>query len=126
MNNNSKRKAETLAEIVASMAAFGVIMSGLCEFMAGQTNFIARTKHRDTLMYKMQELVSNNISGAILEHQDENHGLNILESNRNSWITPSIIKLEEEIASFDWDADKKILTVKDETFKETLDFSLSR
>ncbi|MBQ7559880.1 MAG: hypothetical protein IJT20_06500 [Synergistaceae bacterium] len=49
-----RRKAETLAESIMSLAAFGVIMAGVCDFMSNQTNFIARTKHRDELMYYAQ------------------------------------------------------------------------
>ena len=56
-----RRKAETLAESIMSLAAFGVIMAGVCDFMSNQTNFIARTRQRDELMYKAQELVSSNI-----------------------------------------------------------------
>ena len=101
-NNNKKRKAETLAEIVASMAAFGVIISGLCDFMAGQTKFIAQTKHRDELMYKAQDLINRN---------------KILEKIGNSDITSD---------DYLWDADKKVLTVKDNSFQESLEFSLPR
>ena len=45
-----KRKAETLIEIVVAMAVFGVMMSGICDFMAEQTRFAARTIDTDLIL----------------------------------------------------------------------------
>ena len=49
-----QRKAETLVEVVIAFAAFGVLLGGVTDFMANQLQFIARTKHRDELMYYAQ------------------------------------------------------------------------
>ena len=83
----TKRKAETLAESVISMAVFGVLMSGVCSFMSNQTQFIAWTRHRDELMYKAQLLDAKNIYSELGDSD-------VISDD------------------FDWDKDKRILTVK--------------
>ncbi|MBR0095108.1 MAG: hypothetical protein IJP91_07500 [Synergistaceae bacterium] len=107
----TKRKAETLAESVISMAVFGVLMSGVCSFMSNQTQFIAWTRHRDELMYKAQKLVEYKLPEALLEH-DEHIGHDIKADNATTWRTTAINDLEKNIGSFDWDIDKRILTVR--------------
>ena len=49
-----KRKAETLIEVVVAMAVFGVMMSGLSEFIAEQTRNVARLIDKDALLYMAQ------------------------------------------------------------------------
>ena len=55
----NKRKAETLIEIVIAMGLFGVIMSGLFDFMANQTLALTRMKEREELMVYAQKYISN-------------------------------------------------------------------
>ena len=56
-----KRKAETLAESVVSIAVFGILLLGITDFMSSQINYVARLKHRDNLINKAQELVANDV-----------------------------------------------------------------
>lgn len=112
-----RRKAETLAESIMSLAAFGVIMAGVCDFMSNQTNFIARTRQRDELMYKAQELASNGIFN--------NLGNDDITAGVLSTYKPEKDEIEklENIASFDWDGEKK-LTIKAKN--SSMDFYLTK
>ena len=54
------RKAETLIEVVTAMTLFGIIMSGLFDFMANQTLNLAYLKDRQTIMYYAQKWIASN------------------------------------------------------------------
>lgn len=99
-----RRKAETLAESVVSLAVFGIIMAGVCDFMSTQTNFIARTKKRDDIMYTTQVLMTSDDFWANINNNDDE-------------ITSK--------TSYDWDKDKKILKVKINN-NDSMDFSLPK
>ena len=121
-----RRKAETLAESVVSLAVFGIIMAGVCDFMSTQTNFIARTKKRDELMYRVQQLSDNKIFEALIDREKIlEHDSYIEATNDKTWKTASIDILERTVASFDWNADKKILTVKINN-SDSMNFSLPK
>ena len=53
-----KRAGETLIEIVVAMSIFGIMMSGMFEFMAGQTHSIAKINEHDRTMYYAQKFVN--------------------------------------------------------------------
>lgn len=120
-----RRKAETLAESVVSLAVFGIIMAGVCDFMSTQTNFIARTKKRDELMYRVQQLSDNKIFEALIERKEICGDKDIVARDELTWETASIDILERTVASFDWNADKKILKVKINN-NDSMDFSLPK
>ena len=46
----TKRKAETIVEVVTAMAIFGLIMAGVSDFIAGQTKNVADILDRDAIM----------------------------------------------------------------------------
>ena len=111
---SKKSKGETLAEVVTALAAFGVLLSGLMDFMSTQLQFIARTKHRDELMFKAQILSNYNVF--------EKLGNDDIKAE-NFGSDSDIEKLESK-ASFDWDADKKIITLKNSNSNASLNFSI--
>lgn len=116
-----RRKAETLAESIMSLAAFGVIMAGVCDFMSNQINFIAWTKHRDELMYNQEWLLSNgqwilanNISTRLDNHtviagnkvtypKVNEMWFDVFDSEEKKLISVDVEYVEEHIVSFDWD-----------------------
>ncbi|MBQ7196027.1 MAG: hypothetical protein IJS40_01315 [Synergistaceae bacterium] len=109
------RKGETLAESVMALAIFGVLMLGITDFMAGQTNYIARTHYRDEIIYQAQALTANNVFSAL---DDTNF------SAEDSGLSDTIKELETK-ASFDWEGKenyKKVLTIKNGT--EEMSFTL--
>ena len=53
-----RRTAETLIEIVTAMTVFGVVSSGVFDFMAAQTINLARAKDREKMMHAAQLLMS--------------------------------------------------------------------
>ena len=55
--NLKKRKAETLIEVVVAMAVFGVIMSGITDFMAEQTKNVARIIDKDAILYNAPKIL---------------------------------------------------------------------
>ena len=125
-----RRKAETLAESIMSLAAFGVIMAGVCDFMSNQINFIAWTKHRDDLMYNQEWLLSNAqwlLDNDLISQLENNHKKDVIAGNKTTYPNNDQVKfnikgeikdveyVEENIVSFDWDSNKKVLTVKSKT-----------
>lgn len=46
-----KRKGETFTEFLTALTVFGVIIAGIFEFMANQTQSLANIRDRDNLMY---------------------------------------------------------------------------
>ena len=46
-----KRRGETFTEFLVATAVFGIMMGGLFEFMANQSETLADIKNRDELMY---------------------------------------------------------------------------
>ena len=54
-----KRAAETLIEVITAMAIFGVVFSGISDFMVNQTLAIARAKDREKIMYYAQRWVNS-------------------------------------------------------------------
>ncbi|MDY6399699.1 MAG: hypothetical protein SPL10_01375 [Synergistales bacterium] len=121
-----RRKAETLAESIMSLAAFGVIMAGVCDFMSNQINFIAWTKHRDELMYNQEWLLSNAqwlLDNDLISQLENNHKKDVIAGNKTTYPNNDQVKfnikgeikdveyVEENIVSFDWDhEDKKLIT----------------
>lgn len=124
-----RRKAETLAESIMSLAAFGVIMAGVCDFMSNQTNFIARTRHRDDVMFNQEWLLSNaqwilanNISTRLDKHtviagneitypKLSEMWFDVFDIEEKKLISVDVGYVEENIVSFDWDhEDKKLIT----------------
>ncbi|MBR1657695.1 MAG: hypothetical protein IJ697_04430 [Synergistaceae bacterium] len=49
-----RRKGETFTEFLMAAAVFGVMMTGIFEFMANQTDNLAKIRHMDDLMYHAQ------------------------------------------------------------------------
>ena len=49
-----KRKGETLTEFLAAVTVFGLMVSGIFEFIANQTENLADIKNKDDLMYYAQ------------------------------------------------------------------------
>ena len=107
-----QQKGETLAESVVTIAIFGILLTGITDFMSSQINFVARLHHRDEIINKAQILTANNVFKVL-----SGDSFNAIDSS----LTPDK-KALEELASFDWDKDKKILIVKDGT--EELQFAL--
>lgn len=121
-----RRKAETLAESIMSLAAFGVIMAGVCDFMSNQINFIAWTKHRDELMYNQEWLLSNAqwlLDNDLISQLENNHKKDVIAGNKTTYPNNDQVKfnikgeikdveyVEENIVSFDWNhEDKKLIT----------------
>ena len=52
-----RRAAETLMEVVIAMTLFGIIMSGVFEFMANQTQAISRRHEHRILMNGVRKYV---------------------------------------------------------------------
>ena len=125
-----KRKAETLIEVVVAMAVFGVMMSGLSEFIAEQTRNVARLIDKDRFIYQQQKLVA---LGQWLIAQDakenlENVTRDIIAGEKTTYpnlnVAPfslttngtreskDVEYIEENIVSFDWYEDEKQLIVK--------------
>ncbi len=50
-----KRRGESLAEFLTASLVFGIIMAGLFEFMANQTENLAMIRDRDTMMFYAQK-----------------------------------------------------------------------
>lgn len=141
-----KRKGETFTEFLTSATVFGIMMAGLFEFMANQTQSLANIRDRDNLMYGAQVVSSWNISRDVIPLRVYNHNIlhnvdhNIKAGNNTSdyeyknqntgqdpyFAIPAnespIKHLEEKIVSFDWDKEKHILTVKNNNASMT--FSL--
>ena len=93
-----KQNGETLAEALIALAAFGILLSGITDFMATNLKFVAWTKQRDNLMYTVQTLAtSDDVWNKILTGNQKN-------------------------ASYDWDATKKKLTIKVNNY--SMDFAL--
>ena len=128
-----KRKGETFTEFLTSATVFGIMMAGLFEFMANQTQSLANIRDRDNLMYGAQVVCNWNVSADVGGVQIRNHNMlhnvqeDIKANNEANYeykdksvslyfaipANESPIKyLEEKIVSFDWDKDNHILTVK--------------
>lgn len=130
-----KRKGETFAEFLTAATVFGLIAASMFEFMANQTQTLANIRDRDNLMYGAQVVCNWNISRDLdggIKIRDHNMLHNVREDikannranyeykDKNDYLlyftipaNESPIKyLQENIVSFDWDKDKKILTVK--------------
>ena len=99
-----KQKGETLAESVVTIAIFGILLTGITDFMSSQINFVARLHHRDEIINKAQILTANNVFDEIR-----------LNSNN---FTKDFTSGDKYI----WSNDKKILIVKDGA--EELQFAL--
>ena len=103
-----RRKAETLSEAVVSIAVFGILLLGLTDFMSSQINFSARLYHRDNLINKAQELVAKS-SDIFAELRSVNKTFKASDGT----LTTNLKHIEKKVVSFDWDIDKKILTLHD-------------
>ncbi|MBQ9903198.1 MAG: prepilin-type N-terminal cleavage/methylation domain-containing protein [Synergistaceae bacterium] len=53
-----KRRGESLAEFLTASLVFGIIMAGLFEFMANQTENLAMIRDRDDLMFYAQKYIN--------------------------------------------------------------------
>ena len=54
-----RRAAETLMEVIVAMALFGIIMSGIFEFMANQAQAITRREEHRILMNGVRNYVNS-------------------------------------------------------------------
>ena len=52
-----KRKGETFTEFLVATTVFGIMMGGLFEFMANQSETLSDIKNRDTFMFYAQKYV---------------------------------------------------------------------
>lgn len=68
------RRAESLIEFLTSLTVFGIIMSGLCEFISSEYRHIASMKARDELFFYAQCYLNDKdfTSGDISIRRDEN------------------------------------------------------
>ena len=67
-----KRTAETLMEVVIAMTLFGIIMSGVFDFMANQAKALSHRNAHNKLMYHVQKYVN---SGKWVESRDNSLGV---------------------------------------------------
>ena len=56
-----KRAGETLIEVLMAMTIFGVIASGIFDFMANQTLALARAKDREKMIYYAQMWINKGV-----------------------------------------------------------------
>lgn len=129
-----KRKGETFAEFLTAATVFGLIAASMFEFMANQTQTLANIRDRDNLMYGAQVICNwtlNDVEDAS-GNKVYNHSLlpninhSVIAGQEGTYhyytaeapilhieaINSPIREIEHNIVSFDWDYDKKILTVK--------------
>ena len=66
-----KRKGETFTEFLTSATVFGIMMAGLFEFMANQTQSLANIRDRDNLMYHAGRFmtISRDVTGTTNDTQ---------------------------------------------------------
>ena len=123
-----KRKGETLTEFLAAVTVFGLMVSGIFEFIANQTENLADIKNKDDIIFyanwlNNQTLNRNSVKNRnILYHIDhsvkddavtatqyysDKYGVYISATEPQSPVHEL-----EKVVSFDWDNDKHILTVK--------------
>ncbi|MBQ3402338.1 MAG: hypothetical protein IJG65_03045 [Synergistaceae bacterium] len=131
-----KRKGETFTEFLAAMTIFGIMMGGMFEFIAGQTENLTNIKDRDDMMFYANWLSQqtlngdnfNSVHGGKVSVWDRNILRNIdhdIEAGHDAGtysytdgeitiptIDSPIRIFEHEVVSFDWDKNKMILTVK--------------
>ena len=126
-----KRKGETFTEFLTASMVFGIMMAGLFEFMANQTQTVANIRDRDNLMYLAQRVCDWNISGTFPGHGENvtvkhrnilhhiTHNVNAGEPLTYPYVDEEItegptdiIDIEHDVVSFDWDKDNHILTVR--------------
>lgn len=143
-----KRKGETFTEFLTAAVVFGLIAASMFEFMANQTQSLADIRDRDNLVYGAQVVCNWNISKdvtvsgqrvRVYNHnilhnvkKDITAGGTYAYSNANTGKDPTFeieanednspIPAMQNIVSFDWDKDTKILTVKNNNTSMT--FSL--
>ena len=113
-----KRKAETLSEAVVSIAIFGILLLGITDFMSSQIKYAARTYHRDELINRAQKLTADKNIFEMLR----NHDTPFTAKN-----APEKFQEFEDIVSFDWSNDIKVLTLIYDINKkntDTLEFAL--
>lgn len=124
-----KRKGETFTEFLTAAAVFGVMMTGIVEFMANQTDNLAKVRHMDDMMYYAKMIhdwsfndgdkVKNhnilyNIAGDITAgirpsyYYTDRYDTSISIAAKDS----PIAYIEDKIVSFDWDTNTYTLTVK--------------
>jgi len=98
------KKGETLSESIVAIAVFGILLLGLTDFMSAQINAASRTYHRDFLINKAQELTAQ-----------ENFFETLRTADKTFKATDSSlsekIKEFENIVSFDWNKDTRVLTL---------------
>ncbi len=134
-----KRRGESLAEFLTASLVFGIIMAGLFEFMANQTENLAMIRDRDDLMFHAYWLSNQTLKEPydsiknrnILFHIDHDVLADDIQTQyykddlipRIDVSDPEspIVELEK-IVKFDWGMENHTLTVKNE--RTSLSFQL--
>lgn len=138
-----KRRGETFTEFLVAALVFGIMMGGLFEFMANQSETLANIRDRDELMYGAQVILNWTLNGVedtsgnkvynhrLLPHL--NHSVTAgLDGTYHYYtdgsptirieaINSPITEIEHKIISFDWDHRKKILTVMNDSSSLSFD-----
>lgn len=90
-----KRRGESLAEFLTASLVFGIIMAGLFEFMANQTENLAMIRDRDTMMFYAQRYHNGDTSNV--------EGINVTPKDGEKILHVAKITDDEiEIASMDF------------------------
>lgn len=137
-----KRKGETFTEFLTAAAVFGVMMAGIVEFMANQTDNLAKIRQMDDMIYYANWLSQQPISGTfgsddgLIELKDRNILRNINHKiiagspltypyyDRDVTKSPTkSLEYLEDVVKFDWDNTSHILTVK-RTSEVSMSFKL--
>ena len=113
------RKAETLSEAVVTIAIFGILLLGLTDFMSSQIHFTARTRYRDKIISTAQELVAR--SGDKIFVELRNFDKNV--AYNDTALTDNMDYIQKNIIGFDWEDDKKILTLYDSNAAYSINFA---
>ena len=137
-----KRRGESLAEFLTASLVFGIIMAGLFEFMANQTENLAMIRDRDDLMFHAYWLsnqtlkepydsiknrnilfhIKNNVSADyVLTTQYYEDKDNLIPKIDATAEKSPVVELEK-IVSFDWRVKSHKLTVKNK--RTSLSFQL--
>ena len=69
----TKRKAETIVEVVTAMAIFGMIMAGVSDFIAGQTKNVADILDRDAIMSNAPTILDYHIKNPTINSYSYNN-----------------------------------------------------
>ena len=142
-----KRRGESFAEFLTASLVFGIIMAGLFEFMANQTENLAMIRDRDDLMFSAQVIENWTLNGkfplvsgtgmievrnhSILHNIDHDVWADIESTHKYTGGNPAISVpakndpssyIENNIVKFDWKRENHTLTVKNK--RTSLSFQL--